>query len=69
MTMVVWMKRSRKNRLLKKMTLKMDFGCESYALLEKYININKRSTLYVEFGPCGETPPNNLTFTNKLLIK
>jgi hypothetical protein len=52
------------------MTLKMDFGCESYALLKKGINGNQRAMWQVEVGPCGDTPPsNNLTFTNKLLMK
>jgi hypothetical protein len=30
--------------VLKKTTLKMDFGCESYALLKKDINDNQRTT-------------------------
>jgi hypothetical protein len=30
--------------VLKKMALKMDFGCESYALLKKGINGNQRTT-------------------------
>ena len=47
----------------------MDFGCESYALLKKDINGNQRATWQVEVGPHGDTPPNNLNFTNKLLMK
>jgi hypothetical protein len=66
---MVWMERSRKNRLFKKKTLKTDFGCESYALLKKGINGNQRATWQVEVGPRGDTPPNNLTFTNKFLMK
>ena len=64
------MENSRKSRVFKKTTLKMDFGCESYALLKKGINDDQRSMWQVEFGPCGDTPPfNNLTFTNKFLMK
>jgi hypothetical protein len=47
----------------------MDFGCESYALLKKGINGNQRAMWQVEVGPRGDTPPNNLTFTNKFLMK
>jgi hypothetical protein len=44
--------------LFKKMTLKMDLGCESYAFLKKGINDNQRTTWQVEFGPRGDSPPN-----------
>ena len=54
---------------MKKTTLKMDFRCESYALLKKNINDNQRGTCQVEVGPRGDTPPNNLTFTNKFLYE
>jgi hypothetical protein len=42
------------------MTLKMDFGCESYALLKKCINGNQRAMWQVEVGPHGDVPPNCL---------
>ena len=51
------------------MALKIDFGCESYALFKKGINDNQRVTWQVEVGPRGDNPPNNLTFTNKFLMK
>jgi len=35
MKLMVCVERSQKNRLLEKHTLKMDFGCEIYALLKK----------------------------------
>jgi hypothetical protein len=67
---MVWMECSQKNQPFKKMTLKMDFGCESYSLLKKYINGNKRDMWQVEVGPHGNTlASNNLTFTKKFLMK
>jgi hypothetical protein len=33
-----------KNRMFKKMAVKTDFKCESYALLKKDINNNQRAT-------------------------
>jgi hypothetical protein len=39
------------------MALKMDFGCESYVLLKKGINVNQRATWQVEVGPCDDAPP------------
>lgn len=52
------------------MTLKTNFGCESYALLKKKgINGNQRAMWQVEVGPRGDNPPNNLNFTNKFLMK
>jgi hypothetical protein len=50
------------------MALKMDFGCEIYALLKKHKR-NQKSTWQVEVGTRGDTPPNNLTFTNKFLYE
>jgi hypothetical protein len=35
---------SKNYAVLKKMALKMDFGCESYALLKKCISGNQRTT-------------------------
>jgi hypothetical protein len=68
MKLMVWMERSQKHRLFKKMRLKMNFICESYSLLKKCTNGNQRATWQVEVGPHGDAPPsNNLTFTNKLL--
>jgi hypothetical protein len=62
---MVWMERSRKSKMFKKMALKTNFRCESYALLKKDINDNQRATWQVEVGQRGDTPPsNNLTFTN-----
>jgi hypothetical protein len=63
------METSRKVRLFKKSALKTNFGCESYVLLKKCININQISMWKVEVGPRGDNPPNNLTFTNMLLMK
>jgi hypothetical protein len=69
---------------LKKMALKMDFRCESYALFKKGINGNQSATWQVEVGPHGDgctmrwlSKKNHffsnfsykLTFTNKLLMK
>jgi hypothetical protein len=47
----------------------MNFESESYALLKKGINGNQRAMWQVEVGPHGDSPPNSLTFTNKLLMK
>jgi hypothetical protein len=41
---------------LKKIALKMNFGCESYALLKKGTNGNQRAKWKVEFGPHGDNP-------------
>jgi hypothetical protein len=56
--LMVWMESSRKNRLFKKMTLQIDFGYESYALLKKGINDNQRDTWQVGVGPRGDALPN-----------
>jgi hypothetical protein len=46
-----------KNVLFQKTTtLKTNFGCESYALLKKGINGNRRTTWKVEVGPRDDTP-------------
>jgi hypothetical protein len=69
--MMVWMEISQKNMLFKKTTIpKIDFGCESYALLKKDINGNQISTWQVEVVPHGDThPSNNVTFKNKFFMK
>jgi hypothetical protein len=36
---------------------------------KKKKNDNQIATWQVEVGPCGDTPLNNLTFTNKLLYE
>jgi hypothetical protein len=59
---------SKKIGFFKRTALKTGFGCESYALLKKGINGNQRATWQVKVGPCGDTPPNNLIFTNKFLM-
>jgi hypothetical protein len=66
---MVWMERSRKNRLFKKMALKTDFGCESYVILKKSINGNQRTTWQVENGPHSDAPPYLTLFINLLLYK
>jgi hypothetical protein len=67
------MESSRKNRLFKKMALKMDFRCEIYSLLEKNINGNQRATWQVEVHPRGDAPPYETfpisSLLNKLLMK
>jgi hypothetical protein len=40
-----------------------------YALLKKGISGNQRATWQVEVGSRGDTPTNNLTFTNKLFYE
>jgi hypothetical protein len=54
------------------MALKMDFECESYALLKKGINGNQRATWKVEVDPCDDAPRINFPISsllNKLLYK
>jgi hypothetical protein len=64
---------SQKNRLFKKMALKTDFRCESYALLKKDINGNKRVMWQVKDGPHGDAPPYltmpKISLLNMLLMK
>jgi hypothetical protein len=36
---------------------------------KKGINGNQRAMWQVEVGPCGDTPSNNITFTNKFLYE
>ena len=67
------------------MALKIDFECQGYALLKKYVDINQGTTWQVEAGLCGDGCTMRLlnknkfpfftnfacklTFTTKLLFK
>jgi hypothetical protein len=51
MKLAIYMDNSRKNRLLKKTTLKIDFGCEIYAIFKKGINGNQSTMWQVEVNP------------------
>jgi hypothetical protein len=50
------------------MALKMNFECESYALLKQCINDTQRSMWQEEVDPCGDAPP-YLTFFYNLIFK
>jgi hypothetical protein len=62
------MKISLKIGCLKNTALKMNFGCEIYALFKNNINNNQRVTWKVEVGPRGDDPP-YLTFLISSLLK
>jgi hypothetical protein len=67
MKLKILMESTRKNRLLKKMALKTNFGCESYVLLKRCIKGNQRVTWQLEVGSCSDAPP-YLTFLISSLL-